>query len=112
VFKSAFHDDINVFIKRSVERIENKYLIRNALNYLFEEAALMISYFVEKQYNYLLYPSNIPKSMAQSRSIFVSSEWPEYLHDLKIYFKKVQDTYIQANSSLDETATLSQAKKL
>jgi len=83
----ALKADIQKFIDRDQARSINE--IESACtNYLFEEAAVFISFFYEKKYDYVVYPSVIPKFIQQCREKFLSKTSTDCLYDLKIYFKK------------------------
>jgi tRNA-dependent cyclodipeptide synthase len=61
----------------------------SCLNYLFEEAAVITSYFVDKKYEFIIYPGSSPAFVRQCREIFVPEESSELIRNLEIYFKKL-----------------------
>lgn len=88
----ALDQDIHSFIGRDKLKRSTKEGADHCRDYLFEEAAVVISYFVMKEYDYIVYPSSIPYFIYQCRELFVSMEHPKLIRDLRIYFKKIQNS--------------------
>ncbi len=90
-YQLAIQQDINAFAKRKryshTDNIEE--FTAKCLAYLFEETAVMLSYFVDHEYHYIIYPTAIPQSVAQIRDAFVFPKHPNLLQNLEIHFKKI-----------------------
>ncbi|MDF1653551.1 MAG: tRNA-dependent cyclodipeptide synthase [Coxiellaceae bacterium] len=89
--KQDFLCDTEVFLKRHSMSNNNAIMQTNCLQYLFEEAAVAISYFIEHGYEYILYPGSPPLSIIKCRDLIVKNSYPDLIHTLKVYFVK---TYI------------------
>jgi hypothetical protein len=86
IYYSAFQQDIDKFQKRNIKQLQNLVDFNsNNLSYLIEENAAILSLFIDKKYDYILYPSRMPKSVYMSLEIFCKTQ---SLRHLKIYFKK------------------------
>lgn len=86
--QTAMMEDVSAFLQRHSTVPSMKNFTLHCRNYLFEEAAVVISYFIDKEYDYIVYPSAIPRFIEKCRELFVSTKSPKLLHNLKIYFKK------------------------
>ncbi len=102
-FQNAFYHDINFFKNRYKYSLnQNEFslesLEKNSLSYLLEETSVVLSYFIDKQYHFILYPSQIPKSISMCRDLFIDPNNPNLIRNLKIYFKKIKLDTLQTES--------------
>lgn len=95
-YQQVMHEDINAFLDRYKKNNPNTTTLiklkNNSLAFFFEETAVTLSYFLAQKYHYIIYPSNIPKSIELIRKNFIDDKYPELIHNLKIYFRKVAET--------------------
>lgn len=85
-YQQAFTADIAQFLSRKNTEA-TPTLHDTSLAYFFEEIAVILSYFIDQQYQYIIYPSNIPKSAQLSRDLFLSTPHPGLVRELGLYFR-------------------------
>ncbi|MDF2940742.1 MAG: Uncharacterized protein K0R66_1384 [Gammaproteobacteria bacterium] len=86
-YQQAFSADIVQFLSRKKLKI-NDCLYELSLAYFLEEIAVILSYFVDQAYQFIIYPGRIPKSIEFSRGLFLAKAQSELMHDLGVYFRK------------------------
>lgn len=89
-FKSAMHITIEEFVKRYERRstgINREKLQEYCFNYLTEECAVMMLMWPKCEYNYIIYPGNMPKVLAAARNKFVVPYHPNLLKWTQIYIR-------------------------
>lgn len=92
LYRNAIHDNIKDFLKRYLNRFseaEADYDRAFGLcrDYLIEECAVMCLW-VEKAYDFELYPSGRNKAMAATYEYLIQPHYPHYLKPVALRFKK------------------------
>ncbi len=87
--QATLDQDIHTFIERKHTNFNFENHAIHCRNYILEETAVTLSYFVNNHYHFIAYPSRIPRFVESCRTRFVSNESPELIRDLRIYFRKV-----------------------
>lgn len=85
-YRNAVNHDIHTFITRHLKRSPNLSKNSESLcqNYILEETAILLSFFRNQGYTYLIYPGSLPSSIN-----IISKSYFNLPKILKIDFKKV-----------------------
>ena len=91
-YRECLENDISQLLQRKkdsdfLEQDKNKQK-KISISYFLEETAVFLSYFLDKKYDIVLYPSNIPSSLAYVREKFIKPFHRNLLENLSINFKK------------------------
>lgn len=91
-YRHAIHDNINEFLTRYLSRfskteVDYERAFRLCKDYLIEECAVMCLW-VEKAYDFELYPSGRNKAMAATYEYLIKPHYPHYLRPVALRFKK------------------------
>ncbi|OJX10430.1 MAG: hypothetical protein BGO77_02325 [Caedibacter sp. 37-49] len=90
IFKSSMHVTIEEFVRRYERRstgVNREKLEEYCFNYLTEECAIMMLMWPKCEYNYIIYPGNMPKVLATARDKFVFPYNPNLLKWTQVYIR-------------------------
>ena len=84
----ALLTDINKFTERNKSLSTEEEIATHSYNYLLEETAVILSYFIEKEYHFILYPNEMPNFVQQSRELSSFAQSSGLIQHLRIRFRK------------------------
>lgn len=92
LFRHAIHANIDDFLTRYLSRfsavdVDYERASRLCLDYLLEECSVMCLW-IEKAYDFEVYPSGRNKAMAATYEYLIKPHYPNYLRPVALRFKK------------------------
>lgn len=113
-FKLAMHSSINQYITRNQKKIgdklvDEKRVFKLCFKYLIEECAVIMLMWAEKNYNFIIYSSNMIDVMQAAHKKFVEPTSPHLLRwvriKLKTKLKKETPDSINSTTEIADTQT-------
>lgn len=85
-YQKAVEEDVDIFMQRS-GRKNTVHKRTHSRLYFFEETAVILSYFVRKQYQYIIYPRPMPKSISFACQYLFSKNQNHMIQSIHFRFR-------------------------